>query len=579
MNNNRYYLKRLFEYFYLPYQIMAAVLIIITTVLSLLAPAITKLIIDEVITKGHYEMLSRLGMVLVGITAIATCFEFVQSYMINRISETISKKMREDIYNKALQLDQQTVKKWSLSNIVSLFNNDINQINILLISFTTRFVVQVITLVLILVCLFMINVKLTLLSLVTIPVYFLCFTLIKSKLLKQSTKKQTIFVELNKHLQEDIGGLEVIQALVAEWYKKSQFCNALDRMFKASLKLSVLNAGLGQVASFVASMGVVIVIWVGASMTQSNAITLGGILAFTMYLGRLYSPILSIVSVNQAMLVARPSLMRVINFLDLESSIQDSEGSVTLEGDIEKIELKDIVVKYDGDKEVLEKVNMTFEGDKFTAIVGESGSGKTTVGKLIMRMINPDSGDICFNGLTYQHYQVSSIRSKIGYAHQSATLFTGSIKENIVFDLQDIEDAQISKAIECVHADFVNQLEQGAEALIGENGFNFSGGEKQRLALGRVLIRENSMLLLDEPTSSVDNITRKTIIDNISSRAYKGIIMVTHRLEDVVEADMIYVMDKGKVVGTGTHESLLANNQYYQNLYYNQTAAVKETAV
>lgn len=568
MKNYKYYIKNMYKYFYISQQILVITLILLTTGLGMLVPIIVKLIIDDVFTKQNYDKITFYGISLLIVILTLSIIEFFQNFFISKLGENISKKIRNDVYEKVLELDPQTLRMYNSSNIISLFNNDIAQINSLIVSFTTRFIVQIITLIVIFIVLLLIDVKLTLLSIFTIPVYFLFFSILKLKLRNYAKNRQELFVNLNKNLQEDIQGIEVIQSLKAVLSRTIKFRNLLEDMYDNNIKLYKVSSALGEIASLVAGLADVVVFWAGTLLIKNNQITVGSIFAFSVYIGRLYAPITSLISVNQIFQTALPSLKRVFNFLEKKSLVSEDEDAIEINNNIKKISLKNITLNYGKDLNSVDNVNMDFESGKVIGIVGESGSGKSSISRLLLRFIEPTSGDIFINNTHYRKYIIDSIRDHIGIVPQNTILFSGTIKDNIKFEMNNVEYYKIIESINSASVTFINDLSDGMDTKIGEGGFNISGGEKQRITIARTIIRDYDVLILDEATSSVDNSTRKKIIDNLLEEYKKKIIIIiTHKLEDVKNADLLYVMNRGKVVGRGTHEYLLKKNSYYQDLY------------
>lgn len=561
-------LKRIYSYINIGQQFIAIFFISLSTGIGMLIPQVMRIIIDDIHGKKHYDKLTMIGMFLVGLTVLLAITEFIQSFIVSRIGEDTTKKVREKIHSKVIELDGHTLKKYGSANVISLFNNDVSRINSLIVTFSTQFVVQIVMLVAVLITMFILNFKLTLISLVTIPLYFIIFLMFGNKLQGMSMKRQKILVKLNNNLHEDINGINIIQSLNAgklrqDIFKKDQFI-----FYKNNILLTALNSFLNQVSSIMSGIGNILVLWIGTYMVIQNEITLGNLVAFTSYLGRIYPCIISIASVNQVFNQVAPSLKRIFDFLDIPSKIVEDVGSQELKGKITSIELSNVYLKYeDEDKFALENVSMKFMPNKITAIVGESGAGKSTVAKALNRLVELYNGKILINGKDYTYYSLESIRSAIGVASQEIRLFNGTIKDNVKLGLE-CDDNKVYKALHKVDAmKFIEKLEKGINTDIRENGVNISYGEAQRIALARILLRDYDVLVFDEPTSSVDNVTARTIIKNIYDE-YKNkiVIIITHRLDDVKFAHYIYVMREGRIVGEGTYEELMLENHYFKQL-------------
>lgn len=562
------FLKRLYGYIDIPQQLVVILFMFISTIFGMSIPQIIRIIVDDVIGNRKFELITTIGVILIIVTVFQGVAEFFQNFFVSRIGELTARKLRDQIYEKISKLDYINRNTYRAGNMISLFNNDVNQVYGLIASFAAGFVAQAILFVVLLVTLLAINVKLTIFSILTVPLYFIFFSFLGWRMRGLANNRQQIYVKLNTILQEDIFGMNTIQNLRATESKKKKFLVVLNNMLKNNVQFAAVNSSLSQVASLVAGFGNVVVLWVGSRMVMHNETSLGQLIAFSSYLGRMYAPILSLVSINQMFQSALPSLKRIFSFLDQTNYITDDKDSVCFDEEFEKIELSNVSVQYANGKKALNNINITIKKGQYIAIVGESGCGKTTITNLLTKMIEPISGNIMINGNDYKKYTIDSLRKIIGIAPQDPVIFTDTVEENITVGLDSIETERVNNVIERAAASFIYSLPQGIKTEIGERGYNLSGGERQRIALARILLRDYKLLLLDEPTSSIDNLTRKELMEGIlKERKDKAIVVITHRLDDVKDADVIYVIRDGYIVGSGTHIKLLNECEYYKKLY------------
>ena len=518
LNLNKNLIRRLFPYIKIKEQLLIVFIILLTTIFGLSVPQIIRIIIDDVIYKQNYNMLPLVGTALLIVTIIISFLEYLQTFMLCRISENVSKKIRVQIYNKLTELDYKTRTKINTGTIIALFNNDALQLNGFISTFISGVIAQGIVLSVLIVTMILISIKLTLLSILTVPLYFLFFSFLASKLRGYAEKRQVLISSLNNTLQEDILGMNTIQSFLVQEEKKKYFSNFLNSMFKNNVNLSVVSSLLSQVASLVAGLGNVVVLWFGARMILNHEITIGELIAYTSYIGRLYAPILSLVSMNQTLQSIYPSFKRVFTFLDYEVKDTGMESNNILSDENLNIKLEDVVVDDGKGNKILDNVNINIDNGKFVAIVGESGAGKTTIGNLICKLITPHNGKILINDIDYEKYSTKELRKRVGFVSQESIIFSGSLKENITLLKQDYIDEDIEKIMEDLNCSFVQYLSEGINTILGDKGYNLSAGEKQRIYLARGFLRNYDVLFLDEPTSALDNVNSANLIKKLWKR-------------------------------------------------------------
>lgn len=578
MKDMKTMLVRLYSYINLKQQLIIVAVILLSTLTGMAIPLFIQVFIDDIIGKGKIGLLPLMGLALTIFTLLQSGIEFLQSFVIARIGEQTARRLRGEIYTQAARLDPITRIKYKTGNMISLFNNDVSQVYGFISSFVSGIVAQFLMLVVLTVALLLMNVKLTLLAVLTIPLYFLLFSFLGKRLQLLARIRQQNYAKLNTQMHEDVVGMSTFQLLRATSARIRSFDTLLGGMMKNNISLSLVMSSLSQVASLVAGLGNIVVLWAGTLMVMRQETTVGQLMAFSAYLGRLYGPILSIVSINQMFQTALPSLQRVFTFLDLESRMVDLPDARKLQTPIGNISLVGLSFGHDDGIYVLNDINLTIREGQFTGIVGESGSGKSTIASLLARALEPSEGQITFDGIDYRYYTIDSIRSRFGLSEQNTSLFTGTVRENITIGMEEISEEQVKSGLFQAFAEFAYNLPEKLDTVIDERGGNLSGGERQRLTLSRVLARRYEVLFLDEPTSNLDIVTGSEMISRIrEEHVGKTLVIITHRLEDVRQADQIYVMQKGRLVGSGRHRELYAMNEYYRRLFDAQTEQVAAT--
>jgi subfamily B ATP-binding cassette protein MsbA len=426
--------------------------------------------------------------------------------------------------------------------------------------------------------LFLIHWQLALLTLLVIPAAFVPIAKFGKKIRYRGLQVQERRAELNTIIQEALAGIRIVKAFVAEEYERLRFGRKNEESFRASVRIARLDALSSPVLEVLGGIGVVGIVILGSFLVLRQILTLGELLAFVGALLSTFQPIKRLGGLNNSLQRSMAGVKRVFELMDTRPDLLEARDAVVLPPVRGAVAFRAVSFAYGGGAPVLRKVSFEVLPGELVAVVGSSGAGKSTLVDLIPRFYDPTDGRVEVDGVDVRTVTLRSLRAQIGIVTQETILFDDTVHNNIAYGQGDVPRERVQEAARTAHAaEFVERLPHGYETPIGERGVRLSGGEKQRLAIARAILRDPPILILDEATSALDAESERLVQDALD-RVMKGrtTFVIAHRLSTIVRADRILVLEQGEIVETGTHHQLLEARGVYHRLYQKQFQALEE---
>jgi len=537
--------------------------------LPLVDPMIVKVLIDDVLVDGNMSLLKLLIIGLIALFALNGVLYVLTSYIYTYVGQKILFDIRYDFFRHLEKLHLGFFSKTKTGEIMSRVNNDVGKLQQVMTTTFVTMVTDIITLVGILALIIYLDWKLTLVSVVLLPFIFVTQFFLGKKIKKRSTESREKSADILSFFQETISGMRLIQSFVKERFEAARFVRKGRSLIDIQVRLGVMSAIAGAAAGFLAYLGPIIVLGYGGYKVIHGSLTIGSMVAFYAYVGRLFGPIYRLAQHNVSIQTARASIDRIFEYLDIEPEIRDTRGSIVLRKMEGSIAFDGVRFAYDHEQPVFENLSFDIPPGRRVAIVGRSGAGKSTIVNLLCRFYDPQSGKILVDNHDVRNIQLRSLRRNIGLVSQETILFNSSVRENLLYGKTSATEEEIKEASRRAYIhELISSLPQRYETVIGERGIRLSGGERQRLSIARTILKNPKILVFDEATSSLDSRSERLIQDAIEPLMEgRTSIIIAHRLSTVVNADWILVLDNGRLVETGTHNELLTRGGIYRMLW------------
>lgn len=553
----------------------------VNNVLTLAFPLLMSEVINEGINKGDLEAIKHDGVVMIACCVIAMVVSILNCYCSSRVSTGFAGELRADIFSKVESFSQSDIDKIGVPSLITRTTNDIRQVQDLILMSLRSIISVPIMLIGGITMAIIMDPGLSTVLLVVIPVIALIAVIVAKKVIPLFDKIQKRVDKLNLIVREKISGIRVIRAFNRTKHEDKRFKDANDDLTGMNVKVQRIFASLIPIVTLLVFL--LIILLVGVGYVQINRLTdpveiqntMGDLQAFIIYLVF----IIVALSTAAAMFIMIPraqiSANRINAVLELEPEIENPEnaGHTGCEG---IVEFKDVSFSYkdpDGEtNEVLKNVSFTAKPGQVTAIIGGTGSGKSTVLNLIPRFYDVSSGAVLIDDCDVRQMDFATIYGKIGYIPQQAFLFSGTVADNLRYGKEDATDEELWEALEIAQArDFIENLPEGLNSMISQNGTNLSGGQKQRLCIARAIVKKAEFYIFDDSFSALDFVTDARLRAALKEKLTDAsILIVAQRVGTIIDADKIIVLDKGEAVGTGTHKELLENCPVYMDIVASQ---------
>ena len=534
----------------------------------LLDPAIKKLFIE----KDQSLIIFIPLMIIFAFTTKGLSLYYAKATMIG-VGESIKKKLQFDMVNTLVGTDTQIIDKKHSGKFISNLTYDVTHITNLLSNAILTLFKDSLTLIGLLFVMFLQNWKLALISIVLIPFASISARTLGKRINKVATEAQQKSGFLTTYLVELFKNHKLIKIFQKEGYEKNRADNYLTQLKDKNQKIQTVFVRMSPIMETLTGIMIAVLIFYSSILMTRGELDINNFFSFLAAMMLAYQPVRSLSTLNMVLNQGLSAASRILPIIDQKNNIIDIPEAKPIEIKNSNIKFKDVNFAYDKESEgVLNLINLEFEGGKMTSLVGHSGSGKSTIMNLIPRFYDLQSGDIIIDDQSIYKATIKSLRDQISMVSQETTLFDDTVKNNIKYAKEDATDDEIFQVARLSFCDeFINNLPNKFETLIGENGVRLSGGEKQRLSIARAMLKKSSIILLDEATSSLDTETESKIQEALKVLTKnKTTIVIAHRLSTILNSNNIYVIDSGKVVDSGKHIDLMKKSVLYKSFYEKQ---------
>ena len=534
----------------------------------LLDPAIKKLFIE----KDQSLIIFIPLMIIFAFTTKGLSLYYAKATMIG-VGESIKKKLQFDMVNTLVGTDTQIIDKKHSGKFISNLTYDVTHITNLLSNAILTLFKDSLTLIGLLFVMFFQNWKLALISIVLIPFASVSARTLGKRINKVATEAQQKSGFLTTYLVELFKNHKLIKIFQKESYEKKRADNFLTQLKDKNQKIQTVFVRMSPIMETLTGIMIAVLIFYSSILMTRGELDINNFFSFLAAMMLAYQPVRSLSTLNMILNQGLSAASRILPIIDQKNNIIDIPQAKPIEIKNSNIKFEDVNFAYDKEsEEVLNLINLEFEGGKMTSLVGHSGSGKSTIMNLIPRFYDLQSGDIIIDGQSIYKSTIKSLRDQISMVSQETTLFDDTIKNNIKYAKEDATDNEIYRVAKLSFCDeFIDNLPNKYDTLIGENGVRLSGGEKQRLSIARAMIKKSSIILLDEATSSLDSETENKIQEALKILTKnKTTVVIAHRLSTILNSNNIYVIDSGKIVESGKHEDLMNKSDLYKSFYEKQ---------
>jgi ATP-binding cassette subfamily B multidrug efflux pump len=546
------------------------------SLLSLWLPTLNAQITDNGIAKGDTAYILSVGSEMLGVTVVQIACAITAVYFGAKVAMLVGRDLREAIFHRVGEFSEREVSSFGAPSLITRNTNDVQQVQMLVMMTCTLLVSAPILAVGGIVLAMQQDIDLSWLIAVSVPALLIAVSIIIVRMVPLFRRMQDRIDRVNRVLREQLTGIRVVRAFVREDVETRRFRTANDQVTETALKSGRLFALMFPIVMLVLNVSSVAVIWFGSFRIQDGSLQIGTLTAFLQYLAQILMGVM--MSTMMAVLVPRASVCadRIGEVLGTESSVRASENPVTEVTAHGTVEFVDVGFSYPGaEHPVLTDITFLAEAGRTTAIIGSTGAGKTTLVNLIPRLFDATSGIVLVDGVDVADLDPEILWSRIGIVPQRPYLFSGTVASNLRYGNPDATDDELWHALEVAQArEFVQEMPEGLEAPIAQGGTNMSGGQRQRLAIARALVRKPEIYVFDDSFSALDTATdarlRAALARDVADAT---MIVVAQRVSTIVDADQIIVVDDGRVVGQGTHDELVESNPTYAEIVSSQLAA------
>lgn len=521
------------------------------------------------------EAIQGIIFFIVLIFALKNVFDFAKTYLMARVQQGVTRDLRNDVYDHLVDLDMAFFGRTKMGQILSRLTYDVEQLRVLVAKELGKVVSSVFEFAAALTAALIISAKLTLAAFLVVPLTMAIWGPLIRKLKRNDRRVLDSVGDVNTHIQETLSGIRLVKASSTEGYERERFHGLTQRYYRRFLRSERLRALASPITEMLSAFGTVILLWYGAQLVLvSGELSGPDFIGFLILSLKLYSPVKYLAKFPALIQPGLVGAERIFEFLDAPIEVQDKDQASPFPGLEREISFEDVSFWYRPGDPVLKDVSFTVPTGTMVALVGPSGAGKTTLLDLLARFYEVTDGRIALDGTDIREYSARSLRGSLGIVSQETTLFHDSVRANIAYGNPAASQDAIERAAEAAYAhDFISHLPDGYDSIVGERGTELSGGQRQRLAIARAILRDPPILIFDEATSALDTEAERLVQQAIDRLlAGRTVFVIAHRLSTVQRADQILVLDGGRIVERGNHQSLLEAGGLYRRLYELQFA-------
>lgn len=548
------------------------VLVFISTMTDLELPDLMSDIVDTGIVQGDVSYILGRGGVMLLVALLGTVCTILTSYLSSKIGMGFSRDLRKKVFEKVESFSLTEINEVGTASLITRTTNDINQVQMVVIMMMRMMLSAPLMIVGALIMALGKDVELSKVILVVIPIIIVTIAIIAKFTLPMFQKMQNKIDKLNLVVRENLTGIRVIRVFNKVEAEQERFNQASLEVSRIATMANRLMGALMPLMMLILNLSIIAVIWFGGIRINDGDLMVGDLMAFIQYLTQVMFSLLMLTMMFVLIPRAQASAVRINEVLEMESPIQEPKEAIQpqLKG---YVEFKNVSFGYEGAEEyAISNISFVAKPGEVTAIIGGTGSGKSSILNMIPRFYDAAKGEVLVDGVNVRDMNQQELRSKIGYVPQKAVLFTGTIRDNILYGKEDATDEEVRHALDIAQAtDFVSKMKEGIESPISQGGTNVSGGQKQRLSIARAIVRKPEIYLFDDSFSALDFKTDAQLRAALKKETKDStVIIVAQRVSTVMDATRILVMDEGHVVGMGTHEELLQTNEIYQQIVESQ---------